>query len=103
MAVDLKCDGSGGGEHATKLKNETSCIVGKRSANVKCSHALGKDAAQLRTFSQSAIDPECNLSRKYEEVRSDKPHNQYPLLPNRSKVLWVVMVFDLCQNATYCP
>ena len=49
MAVDLKCDGSGGGEHATKLKNETSCIVGKRSANVKCSHAVGKDAAQLRT------------------------------------------------------
>ena len=49
MAVDLKCDGRGGGEHATKLKNETSCIVGKRSANVKCSHALGKDAAQLRT------------------------------------------------------
>ena len=103
MAVDLKCDGSGGGEHATKQKTSLPASSEReaRMSNVPTHSA--RMQPNFEHLSQSAIDPECNLSRKYEEVRSDKPHNQYPLLPNRSKVLWVVMVFDLCQNATYCP
>ena len=88
MAVDLKCDGSGGGEHATKQKTSLPASSEReaRMSNVPTQSATMQP--NFEHFSQSAIDPVCNLLRKYEEFRIDKP----PPLPTES-VVWVVRVF----------
>ena len=67
MAVDLKCDGSSGGGHATHPETNLPASSEREARMSNIPTQSARMQPNFEHLSQSAIVPECSFPRKYED------------------------------------